>query len=285
MKTATALLLTASSVSGFAILPLNGATSTTSTSSSTALNGLFDGVKEAFSAPALERSKIDSERETPIDRWMGWSVASQNEPQVSAAQQQAAAGMQIHSFIRTTLIDSLIDRFIHSLSDKALWVCTVSILSHHTPFFIHVSLLPPTYLPTTSDFVDSMDEANYIAVALAKPMGIIFEENDSEYGGIFVQSLKEGGNAAKYGILKSGGGDQLVCVGNKNVSALDFDDALGAILDSSDEETKLTLFRGTAKQFYGPTGPSQEWLAKFCEKTGVEVTRASSSSSSSSASS
>lgn len=38
--------------------------------------GLFDGVKDAFSAPTLERSKIDAERETPIDRWMGWSVAS-----------------------------------------------------------------------------------------------------------------------------------------------------------------------------------------------------------------
>jgi hypothetical protein len=87
MKTTTALLLTASSVSGFAILPQHCATS------STALNGLFDGVKEAFSAPAMERPKIDSERETPIDRWMGWSVASQNEPQVSAAQQKAAAGM------------------------------------------------------------------------------------------------------------------------------------------------------------------------------------------------
>ena len=80
MKTATALLLTASSVSGFAILPQHGA------ASSTALNGLFDGVKGAFSAPP---SNIDSERETPIDRWMGWSVA-QNEPQV---QQKAAAGM------------------------------------------------------------------------------------------------------------------------------------------------------------------------------------------------
>jgi C-terminal processing protease CtpA/Prc len=215
MKTATALLLTASSVSGFAVLPLNGAATSTS---STALNGLFDGVKEAFSASSLERSKIDSERETPIDRWMGWSVASQNEPQVSAAQQKAAA-----------------------------------------------------------DFVDSMDEANYVAVSLAKPMGIVFEENDSEYGGIFIQSLKEGGNAAKYGVLKSG--DQLVCVGDKNVSALDFDDALGAILDSTDDETKLTSYRGTAKQFYGPTGPSQEWLAKFCEKTGVEVTPASAASS------
>ena len=38
--------------------------------------GLFDGVKDAFAAPALERSIIDSERETPIDRWMGWSVVS-----------------------------------------------------------------------------------------------------------------------------------------------------------------------------------------------------------------
>ena len=41
--------------------------------------GLFDGVKDAFSAPALERSAIDSERETPIDRWMGWSVVSEND--------------------------------------------------------------------------------------------------------------------------------------------------------------------------------------------------------------
>lgn len=43
----------------------------------TSLNGLFDGVKEAFGAPTLT-SKIDSERETPIDRWMGWSVQSEN---------------------------------------------------------------------------------------------------------------------------------------------------------------------------------------------------------------
>ena len=40
--------------------------------------GLFDGVKEAFSAPALERTGIDAERETPIDRWMGWSVTKEN---------------------------------------------------------------------------------------------------------------------------------------------------------------------------------------------------------------
>lgn len=47
--------------------------------------GLFDGVKDAFAAPALERSAIDSERETPIDRWMGWSVVSENDKQEQSA--------------------------------------------------------------------------------------------------------------------------------------------------------------------------------------------------------
>ncbi|GMH85397.1 hypothetical protein TrVE_jg319 [Triparma verrucosa] len=36
----------------------------------------MDGFKEAFSAPALEKSSISAERETPIDRWMGWNVAA-----------------------------------------------------------------------------------------------------------------------------------------------------------------------------------------------------------------
>jgi len=59
-----------------------GAASATST---TALQmGLFDGVKDAFSAPALERSTLDSERETPIDRWMGWSVVSDKEQATQA---------------------------------------------------------------------------------------------------------------------------------------------------------------------------------------------------------
>lgn len=112
-----------------------------------------------------------------------------------------------------------------------------------------------------------MDEKNYVAVELTKPMGIVFEENDSEFGGIFVQSLKEGGAAAVNGKLQAG--DQLVAVGTKNVSGMDFDDALGAIIESEGDTTKLSLFRGSANQFYGPTGPSKEWLASFCEKGGI----------------
>ena len=45
----------------------------------TQVNGLFDGMKDAFSAPALERSNLDAERETPIDRWMGWNVKKEEE--------------------------------------------------------------------------------------------------------------------------------------------------------------------------------------------------------------
>jgi C-terminal processing protease CtpA/Prc len=120
-----------------------------------------------------------------------------------------------------------------------------------------------------SGFFDSMDEKNYLSVELPKPMGIIFEENDADFGGIFIQSLKEDGLAAGNGLLQPG--DQLVSVGTSQVTSFDFDDALGAILDSTDDKTKLTVFRGKAKQFYGPTGPSKEWLSNFCSKGGVET--------------
>ena len=45
--------------------------------------GVFDGMKEAFSAPAS--MSLDAERETPIDRWMGWNVKSDDEMQKSVA--------------------------------------------------------------------------------------------------------------------------------------------------------------------------------------------------------
>ena len=45
--------------------------------------GLFDGVKEAFAAPA-RTTIIDAERETPIDRWMGWSVTKNKDNDANA---------------------------------------------------------------------------------------------------------------------------------------------------------------------------------------------------------
>jgi C-terminal processing protease CtpA/Prc len=111
------------------------------------------------------------------------------------------------------------------------------------------------------DFVDAMDEKNYVTVKLTKPMGIVFEENDQDFGGIFVQSLKPDGAAAKKGVLQAG--DQLVAVNDKKVCSMPFDDALGAIVDSPGDSTTLTLFRGPAKQFYGKTGASQAWVDDF----------------------
>lgn len=172
----------------------------------TRLYGLFDGVKDAFTTPPPS-SSMNSERETPIDRWMGWSVVSQ-------ADQEK--------------MDQL------NKDGKA------------------------------EDFVDSMDEANYVSVSLTKPMGIVFEENDADLGGIFIQTLVEDGVAAKENKLREG--DQLVSVNDVNVYGKDFDESLKTIVDTTTEQTRLSFFRGTAMQLYGPTGPSQDWLNEFCKK-------------------
>lgn len=112
-----------------------------------------------------------------------------------------------------------------------------------------------------ANFVDSMDASNYILLSLPKPMGIVFEENDDTIGGIFAFELSEGSIAATEGTVQPG--DQLVAVGNKKVAGKTFDEALGAIIDSAEENTKLVFFRGPAKYLYGPTGASQEWLDEF----------------------
>ena len=121
------------------------------------------------------------------------------------------------------------------------------------------------------DYVDSMDVSNYVFVDITKPMGIIFEENDADYGGIFVHSLKENGAAAQ--LSESGTsikvGDQLVAVQRQKVAGLPFDDALGAIMATSEEKVQLILFRGRASQFYGPAGASQEWLDELISGKGA----------------
>lgn len=198
MKSTTLIVAaTAASVQGFAFVP------SANTRASTALQmGLFDGVKEAFGAEGM--GTLDEERETPIDRWMGWNA----KPSSDAPQ---------------------------AINSKA-----------------------------PSDFVDSMDAENYITTALQKPMGIVFEENDSNVGGIFVLEINEGSSAETDGKVKPG--DQLVAVGSKKVAGLPFEEALGAIIESKEDKTKLVFFRGPSKFLYGPAGASQEWLDEFVTK-------------------
>jgi len=133
----------------------------------------------------------------------------------------------------------------------------------------NILLLLFVYLTVPADFVDAMDEKNYVTAQLTKPMGIVFEENDSKVGGIFVLSVTEGGAAALDGIIKPG--DQLVAVNNVKVSGKTFDEALGAIVDSQNPKTQLLLFRGRESQFYGPTGASQAWLDEFISKKSSEI--------------
>ena len=114
------------------------------------------------------------------------------------------------------------------------------------------------------DFVDSMDESNYVFVDLPKPMGIVFEENDPGTGGVFVASLAEGGAAAADASLKAG--DQLVAVAGTTVKGADFDACLGAIQAAPGAATRLVFFRGPAPSLYGSLGASDEWMAEFMGK-------------------
>mmetsp|Transcript_31148 Transcript_31148/g.62050 ORF Transcript_31148/g.62050 Transcript_31148/m.62050 type:complete len:206 (-) Transcript_31148:428-1045(-) len=195
MKSSTLIIAaTTASIEGFAFNP-----SGNKRMSTVLQMGLFDGVKEAFGAEGM--GPLDGDRETPIDRWMGWNTKPTNDS-------------------------------AEAIGAKA-----------------------------PENFVDSMDAANYVTTALTKPMGIVFEENDSKIGGIFVLEINEGSSAAADGKIKPG--DQLVAVGSKKVSGLQFEDALGAIIDSEEEKTKLTFFRGPSQFLYGPAGASQEWLDEF----------------------
>ncbi|KAL7452889.1 hypothetical protein ACHAWC_004603 [Mediolabrus comicus] len=120
-------------------------------------------------------------------------------------------------------------------------------------------------LEEDGDFIDSMDEKNYITTYLPKPMGIVFGEND--YDGMFVNEIYDGSNAQTDGKIRPG--DQLVAVGSTKVSEVGYDEAIRTIIDSPDEETKLVFFRGPAKFLNGPAGPSVEWLDEFIAR-GVE---------------
>jgi len=106
-----------------------------------------------------------------------------------------------------------------------------------------------------------MDPNNYIYASLSKPMGIVFEENDSNVGGIFVLEVNAGSSADLDGTVKPG--DQLVAVGSIKVSGLLFEDALGAIIENEEEKVELVFFRGPARFLYGPAGASQDWLNEF----------------------
>ena len=89
------------------------------------------------------------------------------------------------------------------------------------------------------DFVDSMDESNYVFVDLPKPMGIVFEENDP---GLVEFLWPPWPRAARPRPTPRKAGDQLVAVAGTTVKGADFDACLGAI--EAGAATRLVFFRG-----------------------------------------
>ena len=60
--------------------------------------GLFDGVKEAFGGDGM--GDISSERETPIDRWMGWNAKS---TEVQGSVSKGTFYCQIHILLESSV--------------------------------------------------------------------------------------------------------------------------------------------------------------------------------------
>ncbi|CAJ1355622.1 unnamed protein product [Effrenium voratum] len=113
-------------------------------------------------------------------------------------------------------------------------------------------------------FMDSMEEANYITVAMEKPLGLEFVENSEKEGrGVMVDKVAAGSNADQTGLLCAG--YQLIFVDGRPVHGLSFDDAIQPIVDAQGP-VRLTFFTGEPEYFYGDFRPEEEWLADFREK-------------------
>ena len=114
-------------------------------------------------------------------------------------------------------------------------------------------------IPST---LDPMSEDSYISVRLTKPIGIRFEENYSNFGGVFVADIN-----SEFSCSSIRRGYQLVAVGEKRVSGMDFDQAvMEPIVDNVEEDVMLVLFKGSAECLYDKTsGASEEWLDSFVE--------------------
>ena len=117
---------------------------------------------------------------------------------------------------------------------------------------------------STSGPVDPMNDESYITVHLPKPIGIRFEENNSNnYGGVFVADIASQFSAAADGSIRRG--YQLIAVGEKRVSGLNFDEAvMKPIVDKVEAEVTLVFFTGSAECLYHPSsGATEEWLDSF----------------------
>ena len=99
-----------------------------------------------------------------------------------------------------------------------------------------------------------------VRLSLAKPLGLVLEERPGGAGGVYVESLVDGGSALASGAVQPG--DVVVSVAGTVVASLDFDSVMEAI-GAAPDEVALTLARlPTAAAPAAPAAPAPaaaEW--------------------------
>ena len=99
-----------------------------------------------------------------------------------------------------------------------------------------------------------------VRLSLAKPLGLVLEERPGGAGGVYVESLVDGGSALASGAVQPG--DVVVSVAGTVVASLDFDSVMDAI-GAAPDEVALTLARlpaaGAPAAPAAPAPAAAEW--------------------------
>ena len=99
-----------------------------------------------------------------------------------------------------------------------------------------------------------------VRLSLSKPLGLVLEERPGGAGGVYVESLVDGGSALASGAVQPG--DVVVSVAGTVVASLDFDSVMEAI-GAAPDEVALTLARlpaaGAPAAPAAPAPAAAEW--------------------------
>ena len=95
-----------------------------------------------------------------------------------------------------------------------------------------------------------------VRLSLAKPLGLVLEERPGGAGGVYVESLVDGGSALASGAVQAG--DVVVSVAGTVVATSSFDSVMEAI-GAAPDEVALTLARLPAAGPPAPAPAAAEW--------------------------
>lgn len=92
---------------------------------------------------------------------------------------------------------------------------------------------------------DDISDVGY-AVSVAKPLGIVFGENENPFGGLVVDDVEPGMNGGSAGLRV---GDQLLAVNGKSMVGASFDSVMSDLV-ASEGDLELQLYRGSIRSLY-----------------------------------